>query len=121
MFGEWRTFNDGHRSQHVGLDLAAHEGAKVLAINSGTVALVRECFLGGNVVVVAHGAGISSLYFHLSKVTVAEGDTVTQGGELGRVGHSGRTTGPHLHVSVDVVGGMTDPDGFFKLPLGLSR
>src|SRR4051794_24407910 len=71
-FGEWRTFNDGHRAQHLGLDLAAQEGSKVAAINDGTVVLVRETFLAGNVVVIAHGAGIASLYFHLQKPTVAE-------------------------------------------------
>ncbi len=78
-FGEWRTFNDGHRSQHLGLDLSAREGSKVVAVNDGTVVLVRETFLAGNVVVVAHGAGISSLYFHLSKASVAEGDQVKAG------------------------------------------
>ena len=61
-FGEWRTFNDGHRSQHLGLDVHRTEGAKVTAINSGTVVLVREGFLTGNLVVIAHGAGISSAY-----------------------------------------------------------
>ena len=68
-FGEWRTFNDGHRSQHLGLDLGVSEGAKVLASNAGTVALVRDTFLAGNVVVIAHGGGISTLYFHLQKAT----------------------------------------------------
>jgi murein DD-endopeptidase MepM/ murein hydrolase activator NlpD len=116
-FGEWRTFNDGHRSQHLGLDLFAREGSRVRAINAGTVVLVRECFLAGNVVVVAHGGGIASAYFHLSKVSVAEGDSVAPGDELGLAGHTGRTTGPHLHVSIHVPGGMVDPAGFFKLGL----
>jgi murein DD-endopeptidase MepM/ murein hydrolase activator NlpD len=116
-FGEWRTFNDGHRSQHLGLDLSAREGARVTAIDDGTVALVRETFLAGNVVVIAHGGGISSLYFHLSKIKVAEGDKVTQGTLLGLAGHTGRTTGPHIHLSIHVPGGMVDPAAFLKLPL----
>jgi len=117
VFGEWRTFNDGHRSQHLGLDLFAREGSKVSAVNAGTVVLVRDTFLAGNVVVVAHGGGIATAYFHLSKVSVAQGDTVTQGAEVGLAGHTGRTTGPHLHISVRVPGGFIDPAGFFKLAL----
>ncbi len=114
-FGEWRTFNDGHRSQHLGVDLAANEGTRVNAINAGTVVLVRDGFLAGNLVVVAHGAGIASAYYHLSKVTVAEGDVVKAGAEIGKVGKTGRTTGPHLHLSVRVPGGFVDPLSFFKL------
>ncbi len=116
-FGEWRTFNDGHRSQHLGLDLAAREGATVVAVNDGTVVLVRDTFLAGNVVVIAHGAGISTMYFHLSKTTVAEGDVVKRDHAIGRAGHTGRTTGPHVHISVHVVNGMVDPATFLKLPI----
>ncbi|CAN5795969.1 M23 family metallopeptidase [soil metagenome] len=117
VFGEWRTFNDGHRSQHLGVDFGAKEGAKVNAINAGTVTLVRETFLAGNIVVVSHGAGIASAYYHLSKVSVAEGDVVALGTELGLAGHTGRATGPHLHLSVRVPGGFVDPAAFIKLKL----
>ncbi|HEU4734155.1 MAG TPA: M23 family metallopeptidase [Kofleriaceae bacterium] len=117
VFGAWRTFNDGHRSQHLGVDLFAREGSRVRAVNAGAVVLVRDCFLAGNVVVVAHGGGIASAYFHLSKVSVAEGDTVAQGSELGLAGHTGRTTGPHLHLAVWVPGGFVDPARFFQLRL----
>jgi len=116
-FGEWRTFNDGHRAQHVGTDFVAREGSKVAAVDDGTVALVRDTFLAGTVVVVAHGGGISSLYFHLSKASVAEGDQVKRGDELGRAGHTGRTTGPHLHLSIHAANGMVDPIAFLKLTL----
>jgi len=116
-FGEWRTFNDGYRSQHLGLDLFAREGAKVVSLNAGTVTLVRETFLAGRVVVIAHGAGIATAYFHLNKATVAEGDVVKQGAQIGLAGHTGRTTGPHLHISVRVPGGFVDPAAFFKLKL----
>jgi murein DD-endopeptidase MepM/ murein hydrolase activator NlpD len=117
VFGVWRTFNDGHRSQHLGLDLFAREGSRVRAINAGTVVLVRDCFLAGNVVVVAHGGGLASAYYHLNKASVAEGDTVAQGDVIGLAGHTGRTTGPHLHLSMHVPGGMVDPAAFFKLKL----
>ncbi|TMQ16102.1 MAG: M23 family metallopeptidase [Deltaproteobacteria bacterium] len=109
--------SDGHRSQHLGLDLFAREGTRVKAINAGTVVLVRPCFLGGNVVVVAHGGGIASAYLHLSKFSVAEGDHVAQGDEIGRAGHTGRTTGPHLHLGIHVPGGMVDPVAFFQLKI----
>lgn len=116
-FGEWRTYNDGHRSQHLGTDFFAKEGARVRAIDAGTVVLVRDTFLAGNIIVIAHGAGIASAYYHLSKIEIAEGDTVTAGQEIARAGHTGRTTGPHLHVSVRVPGGFVDPIAFFKLRL----
>jgi murein DD-endopeptidase MepM/ murein hydrolase activator NlpD len=116
-FGEWRTFNDGHRAQHLGVDFAAREGSPVAAIDDGTVALVRDTFLGGTTVVIAHGGGISSVYFHFSKVSVAEGDKVAQGSKIGLAGHTGRATGPHLHLSVHVPGGMVDPASFIKLPI----
>jgi murein DD-endopeptidase MepM/ murein hydrolase activator NlpD len=117
VFGEWRTFNDGHRSQHLGLDLAAREGAPVRAVNEGTVVLVRDCFLAGNVVVVSHGGGIASAYFHLSEPLVSEGDVVRRGRPIGRAGHTGRTTGPHVHLSIWTTGGFVEPAGFLRLPI----
>lgn len=117
VYGEWRKFNDGHESQHLGMDVFAREGTPVHAINAGTVTFVGETYLGGNVVVVAHGAGIASTYMHLSDVAVAKGDTVERGGVIGKSGHTGRTTGPHLHVAVRVTGGLVDPARFFKLGL----
>jgi murein DD-endopeptidase MepM/ murein hydrolase activator NlpD len=116
-FGEWRTFNDGHRSQHLGIDQAEREGAPVRAINDGVVVLVRSCFLAGNVVVIDHGAGIGSAYFHLSEASAAEGDKVLRGDVIGRVGSTGRTTGPHVHVSIHLPGTFVDPPHFLRLQL----
>jgi murein DD-endopeptidase MepM/ murein hydrolase activator NlpD len=116
-FGEWRTFNDGHTSQHLGADYVAREGTKVRAINAGTVTLVRDTFLGGKIVVLAHGGGVASAYFHLNATSVAEGDIVRLGDEIGRAGQTGRTTGPHLHLAVRTPGGFVDPVRFFKLPI----
>lgn len=117
-FGTWRTFNDGHRSQHLGLDVSAKSGSKVLAVNAGTVTLVRDCFLAGNVVVIAHGAGIASSYYHLEKALVADGDEVKAGTPIGLAGDTGRATGPHLHLGIWVAGGYVDPEVFFKLGVG---
>ncbi|HUS67572.1 MAG TPA: M23 family metallopeptidase [Kofleriaceae bacterium] len=116
-FGEWRTINDGHRSQHLGVDLAAREGARVHAVNDGTVVLVRDCFLAGKVVVVSHGGGIASAYFHLSEPLVAEGDVVRRGRVVGRAGHTGRTTGPHVHLSIWTAGNFVEPTSFLRLPI----
>ncbi len=116
-FGEWRKFNDGHRSQHLGFDVAAKVGTKVTAINSGTVTFVGETFLGGNVVIIDHGAGIASAYMHLREATVKQGDVVKLGAEIAKTGETGRTTGPHLHVAVRVPGGFIDPLRFFRLRL----
>jgi murein DD-endopeptidase MepM/ murein hydrolase activator NlpD len=117
MFGEWRTFNDGHRSQHLGMDVFAKEGARVNAANAGTVTLVADTFLAGNVVVVSHGTGIATAYFHLSSADVAEGDVVKAGDAIGKAGKTGRATGPHLHIAVRVPGGFVDPASFFRLKL----
>ena len=68
-------------------------------------------------VVVAHGAGIATVYMHLDKASVAQGDVVEQGAEIGLSGATGRTTGPHLHVAVRVPGGFVDPQRFVRLKL----
>jgi murein DD-endopeptidase MepM/ murein hydrolase activator NlpD len=114
-FGERRTFNGTTKSQHLGLDMTARTGAKVKAINDGTVVLVRSSFLPGVVVVVDHGAGIASAYFHLQRASVIEGDVVERGHEIGRAGQTGRATGPHMHLSVWVPGGFVDPATFLQL------
>ena len=88
-----------------------------MAINTGTVVLVRDGFLTGNSVVIAHGGGISSAYYHLSETLVAEGDKVERGARIGKVGQTGRATGPHLHLSVRVPGGFVDPSTFMRLKL----
>ncbi len=116
-YGEWRTFNDGHRSQHLGFDVAVRLGSPVKAINAGTVTLVRDTFLAGHVVVIAHGGGVGSAYFHLKDANVTEGQEVAAGALIGRAGETGRTTGPHLHLSVRVPGGFVDPQAFFRLRL----
>lgn len=117
-FGEWRTFNAGaHRSQHLGLDLGAHLGSPVHAAATGTVALVRDCFLAGKVVIIDHGAGIATAYFHLASIDVLEGQRVVAGTRIGGAGDTGRATGAHLHLGVWVPGGFVDPARFLGLTL----
>ena len=96
-FGDGREFNGRVQSRHMGLDLAGATGAPVLASNRGVVALVGDFYYAGNAVYIDHGAGLVTAYFHLSAVDVAKGDTVTPGMRIGRVGATGRVTGPHLH------------------------
>lgn len=108
-FGNGRTFNGEVLSRHMGTDYAGAVGAPVRATNRGVVRLTGRFFLGGNVVYVDHGGGVSTAYLHLSRILVAEGDTVEQGGRIGLVGATGRVTGPHLHFIARVGGTTVNP------------
>lgn len=117
-FGNWRRFNGSeHRSRHLGLDAAARKGAPIRAVQRGKVALVRSGILMGGTVVVVHGAGLATAYFHVSDFAVKAGEMVEPGQVLGKVGLTGRTTGPHIHVGLWARGGFVDPAVFFRLPL----
>jgi murein DD-endopeptidase MepM/ murein hydrolase activator NlpD len=96
-FGAGRLFNGRVTSRHLGVDFKGSVGDTVRAANRGVVALVDNFFLAGTLVYVDHGAGVVTGYFHLSDPLVAVGDTVKRGQPIGRVGQSGRVTGPHLH------------------------
>lgn len=97
-FGKGRQFNGVITSRHMGTDFAGQTGAPVRAASRGVVRLVDAFYLGGNVVYVDHGAGITTAYLHLSRTLVAVGDTVDSTTVIGRVGATGRVTGPHLHL-----------------------
>lgn len=96
-FGRARVFNGTVQSRHMGIDFAGAVGAPVRAPNRGVVRLVDDFYLGGNVVYIDHGAGLVTAYLHLSEAAVSAGDTVERGTLIGRVGATGRVTGPHLH------------------------
>jgi murein DD-endopeptidase MepM/ murein hydrolase activator NlpD len=96
-FGHGREFNGQVTSRHMGTDFAGAVGAPIHAPARGVVALVDEFDLGGNVIYIDHGEGLVTAYLHLSEPLVAEGDTVEAGQLIGRVGATGRVTGPHLH------------------------
>ena len=109
VFGVARVFNEVVRSRHWGVDLAGRWGAPVRATNRGVVALVADLYYSGTTVLVDHGAGLVTGYFHLSRVLVVPGDTVDVGQPVGRVGSSGRVTKAHLHW-FSAYGGITvDP------------
>ena len=114
-FGDGRQFNGAIQSRHMGLDLAGAVGAPVVATNRGVVALVGDFYYAGNAVYIDHGAGLVTAYFHLSAVDVAQGDTVTPGMRIGRVGATGRVTGPHLHWVARYGSVTVDPSTLLEL------
>jgi len=115
-FGSGRQVNGVWRSQHSGLDLAGRKGAPVRVSNRGIVALVGDFFYGGISVYVHHGDGLMTVYHHLSRALVAVGDTVERGEIIGRVGATGRVTGPHLHWQAQYGAVPFDPADLLKLP-----
>ncbi len=108
-FGNGREFNGQVQSRHTGTDFAGGVGELVNAAARGLVALVDNFYLAGNVVYIDHGQGLVSAYFHLSEAVVAQGDTVAAGQAIGKVGATGRVTGPHLHWVVRYGAISVDP------------
>lgn len=111
-FGQRRFFNGQPRNPHNGMDIPAAEGAPVVAAGEAKVIDVGDYFFSGNTVILDHGQGFLSLYAHLSAVEVAPGDRVATGARVGRVGATGRVTGPHLHFSVFLNSVAVDPGIF---------
>jgi murein DD-endopeptidase MepM/ murein hydrolase activator NlpD len=96
-FGKRRVLNGQASSPHTGVDMPAPTGTAVHAAQRGRVALAEETYFGGNTVVVDHGWGLYTLYAHFSEIDVKPGDMVDKGDVIGKVGATGRVTGPHLH------------------------
>lgn len=108
-FGKARVYNGSLKGYHSGTDFRAKTGTPIVAVNDGKVVLVADRFYSGGSVVIDHGYGVYSCYFHLSDFGVKEGDIVKRGERIGLSGASGRVTGPHLHFAVRVGGVQVDP------------
>ncbi|MCV3483031.1 M23 family metallopeptidase [Campylobacter sp. CNRCH_2014_0184h] len=111
-FGKARLFNDTLKSYHSGTDFRAASGTKIYASNDGIVRIASDRYYAGNSVVIDHGYGIYSQYYHLSKLNVKVGQKVKKGELIGLSGASGRVTGPHLHFGILVNGVQVDPLDF---------
>ena len=115
-FGGQRIMNGKAKSPHSGMDIAAAEGSPVYAASDGVVTLSDgEYFYTGNMVVIAHGQNLSTIYAHLKSATVKKGDKVKQGDIIGHVGKTGRATGPHLHWGASVNGVRFQPLSLLKI------
>lgn len=109
-FGVHRVINGKPRSPHSGIDIAAPAGTPVRSPASGIVATVGAFFFNGNTIIINHGRGLVSVYVHLSKIHVHEGDHVTRGQVIANVGATGRTTGADLHWTVTLNGTKINPE-----------
>ena len=108
-FGRRRVFNGQQRRPHSGMDIAADTGTPVLSPSSGKVIELGDFFFSGNLVYIDHGQGLISMFAHLSEIGVKLGDRVAKGQVVGKVGATGRVTGPHLHWSLGLNGTWIDP------------
>jgi murein DD-endopeptidase MepM/ murein hydrolase activator NlpD len=114
-FGQPRTYlAGGPVAYHYGTDYPAPTGTSVLAVNDGTVVIAGKYPVRGNLVVIDHGAGVVSMYFHQSRLLVKVGQRVVRGQKLGEVGTTGLSAGPHLHLEVRVRGEATSPAGWMN-------
>ncbi|ALV24661.1 zinc metallopeptidase, M23 family [Campylobacter iguaniorum] len=118
-FGTARVFNNQVKSYHSGMDFRAPIGQNVLAANDGIVKIAKDRYYAGNGVVIDHGGGIYTQYYHLSNLNVKVGDKVKKGDIIGLSGNSGRVSGPHLHFGVMVSGVQVSPVDFIEKINGL--
>ena len=108
-FGRRRIVNGETRSPHSGVDLKAKRGTPIKATNSGKVVLAENLFFAGKTIVLDHGLGLYTVYAHCSKMMVKVGQTVVLGEIIGKVGSTGRVTGPHLHWACRLGGSRVNP------------
>ncbi|MDF0674611.1 MAG: M23 family metallopeptidase [Nitrospira sp.] len=116
IFGSVRVMNGQARNPHNGEDIGAPLGTAVAATNDGVVRLTVDHIFSGKGVFLDHGLGFYSMYFHLSEVLVKDGEQVKAGQIVGKVGATGRATGPHLHWGVKLNGARVNPYALLDLP-----
>jgi len=108
-FGTKRVYNGTLKSYHSGTDFRAKVGTPIYASNSGIVKISQNRFYSGKSIVIDHGHGVYSCYFHLSKMNYKVGEKIKKGEVLGLSGATGRITGPHLHFAFRINGIQVDP------------
>ncbi len=115
-FGMRRLLNGQPRNPHSGEDIVAPKGTPILAAQDGIVRLADDHFFSGKSIILDHGSGLFTLYFHLNESVVREGARVKRGEIIGKVGASGRVTGSHLHWGAVLAGARVNPLGLLSLP-----
>lgn len=116
VFGSQRILNGKPSNIHNGIDFAAKEGDSVYAITDGIVRLAaNDFYYNGNFILIDHGQGLSSIYLHLSKIFVKNGQKIKKGELIGLVGSTGRSTAPHLHLGVQWYNKRIDPMSLFEI------
>ncbi len=116
-FGQQRIYNKIVASVHSGVDISAPRGTKAAAPNGGRVVLASRLYFSGYTVIIDHGRGVFSYCCHFDELLVKRGDRVRKGQAIGKVGSTGRSTGPHLHWSVMILSARVDPFSLVALPL----
>lgn len=111
-FGGRSSPTEGASSNHQGIDIGAASGSDIIAAASGTVVVSTYSYSAGNYIMLSHGGGVYTVYMHCSKLLVSEGQTVSQGQSIAKVGSTGYSTGPHLHFGVRTGGRYVDPRNY---------
>jgi murein DD-endopeptidase MepM/ murein hydrolase activator NlpD len=118
VFGSQRILNGVAGNPHNGIDIAASEGTPVYAASDGVVIIAEEDFYyNGNFVLLDHGQNLTSIYLHMSKLTVKTGDVVKKGQKIGEIGSTGRSTAPHLHWGVQWYKNRIDPMSLLNIKM----
>jgi murein DD-endopeptidase MepM/ murein hydrolase activator NlpD len=109
VYGSQRILNGQPRAPHLGLDIAVPTGTPLAAAASGRVTLADDLYFTGNTLLIEHGHGVTTLYAHMSRLDVREGEAVSRGQVIGASGATGRVTGPHLHLALFWLATALDP------------